>query len=227
MLEYGKYYHIYNRGINSQKIFRNKEDYLHFLKLTDIYITPIAEIYAYALMGNHFHIIIRIKDENEIGFLDSRNSKTDDLEKKWKTYFPNKDSGQKFNKRFNTVDNNFKAKPVPTKMFQHLFNAYAKGFNKKYSRTGSLLEYKFKRIVIETEIYLKRLILYVHNNPVKHRICEDIIEYPWTSYLSLVSIKPTKLSRETVLGYFDSMANFKFLHNKEDDISDIENLLLE
>ncbi|MCF6348833.1 MAG: hypothetical protein L3J20_11120 [Flavobacteriaceae bacterium] len=45
-LEYGKYYHIYNRGINGESIFLTKDNYQHFLKLYDKYIEPIAETYA-------------------------------------------------------------------------------------------------------------------------------------------------------------------------------------
>jgi len=112
-------------------------------------------------------------------------------------------------------------------MIQHLCSTFVKGFNKKYKRTGALLEHSFERLLVSNEYYLKRLILYIHNNPVKHKFCEDAIEYPWTSYLSMISIKPTKLSRSTVLGWFDSKADFKTLHSKKDDYNDIEFLFME
>lgn len=65
-LENGKYYHIYNRGINSGILFKEKSNYEHFLKLYDIHIEPIAETYAWCLMKNHFHFLIRIKEMEEI-----------------------------------------------------------------------------------------------------------------------------------------------------------------
>ena len=65
-IERGKYYHIYNRGINSGILFKEKTNYEHFLKLYDFHINPIAETYAWCLMKNHFHFLIRIKEENEI-----------------------------------------------------------------------------------------------------------------------------------------------------------------
>jgi len=45
-LNYGNYYHIYNRGNNRNDIFVNDEDYLHFLELYAIYIDTIADTFA-------------------------------------------------------------------------------------------------------------------------------------------------------------------------------------
>ncbi len=60
-LEYGCFYHIYNRGINSCKLFRENENYDHFLFLYDKHITSVADTFAWVLMKNHFHLLVRIK----------------------------------------------------------------------------------------------------------------------------------------------------------------------
>ena len=220
MLEHGKYYHIYNRGTNSQKIFFEEGDYNHFLDLMSVFLTPVVNVYAYVLMGNHFHFAVRIKDEDEIGYLNSANSNSDILMTKWKAYFPESQEEKQKGK--------FVKKPDPDKMLQHLFNAYAKWFNKRHKRTGALLEHPYERIEVSNENYLKRLILYIHNNPVKHGFCDNPVEYGWSSYLSLISIKPTKFARETVMGWFDNKANFIAVHKKQDDnFDDIEDLFLE
>ena len=65
-IEEGYFYHIYNRGNNSEKIFFSEENYAYFLKLLTKYIFPVADIYAYCLLNNHFHILVRIKEKNEI-----------------------------------------------------------------------------------------------------------------------------------------------------------------
>lgn len=49
-LEPGNYYHIYNRGINSCNIFRETDNYEHFLRLYDKYISPVANTFAWVLM---------------------------------------------------------------------------------------------------------------------------------------------------------------------------------
>ena len=53
-LEKGKYYHIYNRGINSETIFQDENNMAYFLKLAEKYLKPKVNILAYCLLNNHF-----------------------------------------------------------------------------------------------------------------------------------------------------------------------------
>ena len=62
-LQPGEYYHIYNRGIDGEVLFREVRNYHHFLRLWAKYIEPVADTYAYCLLSNHFHFLIRIKQE--------------------------------------------------------------------------------------------------------------------------------------------------------------------
>jgi REP element-mobilizing transposase RayT len=64
-LEYGQYYHIYNRGNNREDIFVEERNYQYFLKLYAKYIVPVADIYAYCLLRCHFHALVRIKTSDE------------------------------------------------------------------------------------------------------------------------------------------------------------------
>jgi REP element-mobilizing transposase RayT len=64
--EIGNFYHLYNRGNNKDLIFIEEENYLYFLQLMKKYLIPIADIYSYCLIPNHFHLILKIKDENEL-----------------------------------------------------------------------------------------------------------------------------------------------------------------
>jgi putative transposase len=61
-LEPGRYYHIYNRGNNRENLFREARNYEHFLTLYAHHVTPAAETFAYCLMRNHFHLLVRIRD---------------------------------------------------------------------------------------------------------------------------------------------------------------------
>jgi putative transposase len=61
-LQYGQVYHLYNRGNNGETLFREPRNYAYFLKLYAQYIEPVAETFAYCLMGNHFHFLLRVKD---------------------------------------------------------------------------------------------------------------------------------------------------------------------
>ena len=62
--EEGSYFHLYNRGNNKGNVFFEQENYTFFLHLMVKYILPIADIYSYCLLPNHFHLIIKIKENN-------------------------------------------------------------------------------------------------------------------------------------------------------------------
>ncbi len=199
-LKFGCYYHINNRGINGCKLFGGRENFEYFLELYDHYITPVADTFAWVLMPNHFHLLVRIKEENEIL------STSSDL-----TGFQN-------------LSGLVKLKP-PHQHFSNLFNAYTKAVNKRFLRHGALFERPFQRKPICDTDHLKQVILYIHNNPIHHGFCEHILDYPWCSYLTCITTKPTKLHRESVIGWFVNMANFKYQHNQKIQIDKIEEWL--
>ena len=58
-------YHIMLRGINQQQIFEDEEDGFRFLETLSKYKEQCGyEIYAYCLMGNHIHILLKEGKEN-------------------------------------------------------------------------------------------------------------------------------------------------------------------
>ena len=61
-LQLGAYYHIYNRGINRENVFREERNYRYFLELYAKHIEPVAETYAYCLLKNHFHVLVRTRE---------------------------------------------------------------------------------------------------------------------------------------------------------------------
>ena len=53
-------YHIMLRGINRQQIFYDNEDYVYFIKQLDRFKQPCGyKLYAYCLMGNHVHLLLK------------------------------------------------------------------------------------------------------------------------------------------------------------------------
>ena len=146
-------------------------------------------------MKNHFHLLVRIKDLAAI-----------------KSDLP----GNKNPKGF--------GKP-PYQHFSNLFNAYSKAFNKRYNRTGSLFEKNFHRKQINNIEHLKNVVVYIHQNPVHHRFSERPSDYPWSSYQTCISVKQTRLKRDTVVGWFDDSGNFKYYHEQKLDTIEIEKWL--
>jgi REP element-mobilizing transposase RayT len=66
VLEKDGCYHIYNRGINGCLIFVNNENKNFFLKQISKYLSEKISIFAFCLMDNHFHLVIRLNDDEKI-----------------------------------------------------------------------------------------------------------------------------------------------------------------
>ncbi|HLF25710.1 MAG TPA: transposase [Anaerolineae bacterium] len=61
----GEYYHLYNRGNNFQPIFFERENYFYFLRLLREHLAVrAADIVAYCLMPNHYHLLTCLKIDN-------------------------------------------------------------------------------------------------------------------------------------------------------------------
>lgn len=189
------YYHIYNRGINGGNIFFEKQNYTHFLTRWAKYVEPVAETYAYCLLRNHFHILVRIRDLDKILGLIQPDYPADKAQK--------------------IIDDPSR---YISYQFGHALNSYAKSINNKYKRTGSLLEERFERILIDNERYYQNLIDYIHKNPERHRFVESYKDYPYSSFNSHLSIQPTLLMRDAVLSLFGGANEYKNFHRaKQDD----------
>ncbi len=148
------YYHIYNRGINGTRIFTKKENPAYFLEKYIKYITPVADTFAYVLMGNHFHFLIKTKSEAEVrSFYENRGvtSKVD-VSNVGEVQNLADVKGKKYA--------DFSGKPTHllfSNQFAKFFNAYAQAFNKQEARTGSLFEEPFRRIEIDSEAYAAKV----------------------------------------------------------------------
>ncbi|WP_417213687.1 transposase [Bizionia sp.] len=59
------FFHLYNRGNNDENIFLEQENYSYFLILMKKYLLSVADVYSYCLLPNHFHIIIKFKEESQ------------------------------------------------------------------------------------------------------------------------------------------------------------------
>jgi putative transposase len=230
-LQQGKYYHVYNRGNNRENLFREADNYEHFLRLYDKYICPVAETFAWCLMPNHFHLLIHVKEEMVYKY-----SNSDRLfdpvrfeECKWETIQAS-EANQSVSAGPDCVGdklNTNQKNPIPHLHFSHLFNAYTKYINKRYNRTGNLFQRPFKRKEICSADHFHRLVIYIHTNPEHHGFTDYFKDYPWTSYGTIISAKPTKLERSEVLGWFDDKANFIEIHKRKMEIELIKELMIE
>ncbi len=198
------FYHIYNRGINGEDLFKQERNYNYFLNKYSTYLEPIVETYAYCLLKNHFHLLIRVKDIDTLNIFYTEQSKN----KETKQGLHNPDF-------------------IVSKQFAKLFSSYTQSINIATNRTGSLFETPFKRIEVKSELYFTNLIWYIHHNPQKHGFVSDFRDYPHSSYHTLLSNGSTKLKRNEALEWFGNIADFKSFHNEIQNEKNINNLIIE
>lgn len=192
IFECGNTYHIFNRGNNREDIFREEKNYSFFLSLMKKYLLSVADIYAYCLMKNHYHILLRFFEPSEMEDATSEVFKTSEVcECPEQTKRPQRSVGQPLS---------------------NMLNAYAKSFNKEYHRHGNLFQPHPKRNRVTDDNYFRQLVVYIHLNPIKHDFSSSL-DYPHSSYPAVISGKPTNLNRDVVLEYFDDVENFIAWHD--------------
>ena len=103
--------------------------------------------------------------------------------------------------------------------FGNLQNSYAKAFNKKYHRKGSLFNQSINRNTITSEEYLIQDLTYIHLNPVNHNFCLNPEDWKFSSFHSyirntskLVSAPDELINIEDGLEWFDGLDNFLYYH---------------
>lgn len=194
-------YHIYNRANGSELLFVSDENYRYFLRQFRKYIEPVAETFCFCLMPNHFHFLVRMRGEEEI--------------KAHPTGFENL-SGVLGGQGFENLSG------VLSRQFSNFFNSYSKAFNKQQNRRGSLFMRPYKRIRIEDERYLRNLIVYIHQNPVKAGLAQHPQGWQFSSFKDIVNDKRGFIRRNEVIELFYDLENFLFLHTRkaitEDDL---------
>ena len=155
-LEPDKTYHLFNRGNGNEIIFVNDENYRFFLQKYAEYVSVIADTFCYCLMPNHFHFLLRIKEEAVLRSIFSK--------------VPNFGKDQNFGKVQNFgkgETEKISLEKKLSKQFSNFFSSYSQAFNKQQGRKGSLFMKNFKRNLVENEAYRNKLVHYIHHNPVE------------------------------------------------------------
>lgn len=72
--------------------------------------------------------------------------------------------------------------PAPARLMKKLSQSYARWFNHRHGRTGTLWEGRFRSAAIDSERYLLACSRYIELNPVRARMVERPENYEWSSY---------------------------------------------
>ena len=180
-LQPGGIYHVYNRCIDRQALFKTEENHSYFLKRYHKYLSPLLTTYSYALCKNHFHFGVKIKSEADL---------------------------TKFHELKNYEDRFLTPHDLIAEQFRCFFLSYAKTFNKEHDRVGALFQKPFKRCIVDSEEKFIRMIFYHHKNPQKHKLTSDFRTFRWTSFQRYLMDRPSMLPKEEVFTMMGGRKSF-------------------
>ncbi len=186
-------YHLFSRAVGKEKLFLSHENYLFFLQKLKQHTSSICQLYGYALIPNHFHLVARIRDEKTII------KQFEEVKKK----------------PFESLMHNLS--DFIMERFSNFLNSYTKAFNKVNHRKGALFMDYLKRSVVSDSNDFTSYIWYVHKNAVHHQLVKTIGEWPYDSYRSLLSDSPTSLLRGEIIEWFGSREEFIKFHEQTID----------
>jgi len=157
--------HVMARGIERRKLFRDDKDRKSFLERFAIILEETqTQCYAWALIPNHFHLLLRTGPSASADASGCR------------------------------------AGPTPlSKVMRRLMTGYAVTFNKRHKRAGHLFQNRYKSVICEEDPYLLELIRYIHLNPLRAKMVQDLKEldkYPWTGHSTILGHRKNPLIAE-------------------------------
>ena len=184
-------YHVFNQGNNRQKIFFCDENYRYFLKKIEKHILPYADVLAYCLMPNHFHLMLKVN-------LTMRAYSSDDF----------KSSDESTKKTLN-------------ESIAIMLRSYTRAINKQEGRSGSLFRPKTKAqcltqrdglspsyfnaafgTSLNTDIsefnYPQQCFRYIHENPVNAGLVEKAEDWRYSSLMDYSGMRSETLVNKKV-----------------------------
>lgn len=214
----GQIYHIFNRSIARQPIFLSNSYYQRAME--------VMEFYSYTNPLLRFSHYNRLPLKTKLNFISELKKKHQkQIEMFALSLMPNHIH---FLIR-EIIENGIKT------FMSNFQNSYAKYFNLKTERDGSLFQTMFKGVRIETDEQFLHVARYIHINPVTAYILKDIFQledYPWSSYpVYLNKSKSDIINTNTLLSFFPSIEKFiSFTKDQIDyqrELDKIKHLLLE
>lgn len=100
---------------------------------------------------------------------------------------------------------------------KRISGSYVYWYNWKYYRKGHLFQDRFKSEPIEDEKYLLTAIRYVHQNPVKAGIVENIDEYRYSSYNEYIKDGKELIDKDFIYEIVNKEGFIVFNNEKNED----------
>ena len=96
-------------------------------------------------------------------------------------------------------------------LMRRLLTGYAVYYNRRHRRHGQLFQNRYKSIICQEDAYLQELARYIHLNPLRAKIVDDLSQldrYAYGGHSALIGNKKREWQdTEFVLGFFGKKAS--------------------
>jgi len=161
-------YHVISRSaLPGLPIQANDKDYLLNLvrRLGKLYF---VDILGFALMDNHFHLVVRVYPQSELTEAE--------LRKRYKDYY-----GQDQFIAGELLDHYRQRLTSLGAFIKDIKQGFTRYYNRKYNRRGYFWGERFKSVIVQDGRTLVNLLAYVDLNPIRAGIVKRPEDYKWCS----------------------------------------------
>jgi putative transposase len=90
-----------------------------------------------------------------------------------------------------------------SRIMQRLLTSYCQYHNRKYGKSGHVLQGRYKSILCQSDRYLGELVRYIHLNPVRAKMVRRAEDYPYSSHRAYLGLEEALMvDVEPVLRHF-------------------------
>lgn len=230
----GKIYHIYNRGVDKCSICKEEADFWRFLQGLCLFNdTKSATNILWQIQRNRGRLTLNVLKDYIIVEGENREKLVRIL------------AYSILNNHYHLLVEEIKEGGI-TQFMHKLGLGYARYFNNKYDRVGSLYQGRFKSILVDNELYLQYLLIYINVlNPLGIKnpnwkeegirdvdfVLEDLKDYLWTTHHEYAGLRNSLIIEKGILG--EILPNTNDYFNLVESVlidkkyQEIENLMLE
>jgi len=163
-------YHVMSRTALDGYVMGDVEkDFLFKLikRMSSVYF---VEVLGYCIMGNHFHLLVRMLPEDSFNDQEVLN--------RFRLYYGSDLKPELTEKEIEFFRKKWGSLSEYVKDIKQRFSRY---FNKKHNRKGFFWSDRFKSVIVENGDTLINCLAYIDLNPVRAGLCSRFEEYRWST----------------------------------------------